>query len=261
MSKPSSTKGPDGKPWPLPRVAVDTAEQLQWAFGYCPAPRLQEGARGPVHHGKVAESSLVNELLDGPWHCERANLFTADYQLLGPDGLPIDGLVAVERKSFGDLVGSLTKGRETFMAEMERLGKFRFPLVVVEAPIEALIGSRSGLLLALQEAWKGWGGALNAGGWQVFGESLDDLRRRHDAIGDYLEGIWAERESRTSVSARSLLGTLLSILTDHRIPVLLLPNRGWAEYTAAWALRRAWRRWLTEQHQARARTAEEVATP
>ncbi len=64
-----------------------------------------------------------------------------------------------------------------------------------------------------------------------------------------VSGIWSERESRTSVSARSLLGTTLSILVDHRIPVLFLPSRGWAEYAAAWVLRRCWRRWLVERHE------------
>lgn len=50
------------------------------------------------------------------------------------------GLVAIERKSVADLVGSLTHGRERFMREIERLRGYTFRALVVEgtlAEIEA----------------------------------------------------------------------------------------------------------------------------
>ena len=39
----------------------------------------------------------------------------------------------VERKSLGDLVASLTHGRERFMREVEKLRQFRFAAILVEA--------------------------------------------------------------------------------------------------------------------------------
>lgn len=49
-----------------------------------------------------------------------------------------------------------------------------------------------------------------------------------------------------NASPKSLLGTVLSILTDHRVMPLFMPSRPWAEYAAAWILRRRWRWWLTQ---------------
>lgn len=39
----------------------------------------------------------------------------------------------VERKSLGDLIGSLTFGRERFMREIEKMRAFRFAAIVIEA--------------------------------------------------------------------------------------------------------------------------------
>lgn len=39
----------------------------------------------------------------------------------------------VERKSLGDLIGSLTAGRERFMKECEKMRQFRFRAILVEA--------------------------------------------------------------------------------------------------------------------------------
>lgn len=184
-----SAKAPDGKAWPIPRVAVDTREQSPWPLGWC-ARRGEDGALETV----VDTQSLVTTLLGGPFPWQRATLATGDYQLMGPDDVPVDGWACVERKG-ADLVGSLTHDRDRFLRECERLARFRYPFLIAETSIEDLV---------------------------------------------------AQREHRSQASARSLLGTLLSIAADHRIMVFQLPSREWAEYAAAWVLRRAWRRWLTE---------------
>ncbi len=45
----------------------------------------------------------------------------------------LQGVVRVERKSFSDLIGSLTSGRERFRKEMELLRAYPWRAVVVEA--------------------------------------------------------------------------------------------------------------------------------
>lgn len=67
-------------------------------------------------------------------------------------------------------------------------------------------------------------------------------------IQDLVRGVRAG-----SAAPKSLIGTVLSILSDHRVMPLFLPSRSWAEYAAAWILRRRWRRWL---HEDGARLAE-----
>lgn len=250
-----SGKAPDGKPWPMPFVGVDTSEQRPWAFGFTPAP-WREGA--PVHHGELADPgySLVTQLLEGPWPSARANLETGDYQLLDGHGRPLPAGVApcIERKAAGDLVGSLTAGHDRFIdREMPRLAAFRVPVVVAEAPLEWLLGARSQPLVALETLRAFVGEAL--AGWQ---EDLGGLDPKGDvdffrseiarAIDPMLSGLRYEREAhRSGDKVRAMLGTLLSIFCDHRVLVLALPDRRWAEYAGAWILRRGWRRWLTEE--------------
>lgn len=252
----AARRAPDGKPWPLPFIACDTSEQKPFAWGFVPAP-WREGA--PVHHGETADPgySLVTELLEGPWPSTRANLQTGDYQLLDGHGRPLPPTVApcIERKAPGDLVGSLTGGHDRFIdGEIPRLAAFRVPVVIAEAPVEWLLGGRSPALVAL--------GALR----ERVGAILDDFARelgdRDESVLDYiagaredlrrldpmLSGLRYEREAhRSGDKVRAMLGTMLSIYTDHRVLPLCLPDRRWAEYAAAWILRRGWRRWLTEE--------------
>lgn len=55
------------------------------------------------------------------------------------------------------------------------------------------------------------------------------------------------RQPRAAASKeRSLIGTLMALSTDYRVPMYLMPDRTWAEYTTAWILLRTWRQWLTE---------------
>lgn len=62
---------------------------------------------------------------------KRATLKTGDYSLLG-----YEHEFSIERKTVSDLVGSLTKGRPRFMAEMYRLQNFKFKRLLI-------IGSRA----------------------------------------------------------------------------------------------------------------------
>ena len=225
-------KAPDGFEWPPPRIAVDTREQRPWRWG-------------KLYSGEPDPESLVTELLGGPWYSEAATLGEGDYQLLGPDGAPLEGVCAVERKSMADLRGSLSAGHDRLMREMERLSPWTTPVLIVEAPVEVLLGARSALVDL-------------ADGCRVrfmeLSRALEPDLPVHahvcrsivatiaEAIGH--EDIDVHRPGR--VSHRSLIGSVLSIMTDHRVPVLFLPSREWAEYAAAWVLRRAWRRWLAD---------------
>ncbi len=58
---------------------------------------------------------------------ERATLHEGDYTLPG-----LLGIAVVERKSAQDFVQSITRGRERFDREIERLKAYRFKAIVVE---------------------------------------------------------------------------------------------------------------------------------
>jgi DNA excision repair protein ERCC-4 len=61
-------------------------------------------------------------------------LTAGDYSVLG-----LEELISIERKSFQDLLGSLTGGRERFESEMKRARHFHRFFILVEAPITALV--------------------------------------------------------------------------------------------------------------------------
>ena len=56
---------------------------------------------------------------------------TGDYTVEG-----MEGLIALERKSLEELVGTLMHSRERFFAECERLTEFRWRALLVEASYE-----------------------------------------------------------------------------------------------------------------------------
>ena len=62
-----------------------------------------------------------------------AGLPVGDYSVAG-----LETVVAVERKSLQDFVGSLTQGRDRFMRELQKLSAYRIKAVAVEAPFLAL---------------------------------------------------------------------------------------------------------------------------
>lgn len=63
---------------------------------------------------------------------EVATLPVADYGIAGFSNWTNPGFV-VERKSLGDLIGSLTSGRPRFWREVEKMRQFRFAAIVIEA--------------------------------------------------------------------------------------------------------------------------------
>lgn len=71
------------------------------------------------------------------YEVRREKLKTGDYSILGHennDGKENFG-ITIERKSLSDLYGTLSQGRERFKREFERMTKFRFACVVVEADL------------------------------------------------------------------------------------------------------------------------------
>ena len=84
---------------------------------------------------------LVDSREQRPWHfetpTENATLKTGDYSLRG-----FEERIAIERKSLNDLVGSLSRGRDRFEAELERAASFEQFVIVVEASISDVIGHK-----------------------------------------------------------------------------------------------------------------------
>lgn len=68
---------------------------------------------------------------------QRATLDAGDYSVVG-----LTATVAIERKSLDDLVGSITAGRERFMACCARGAKRDFFCIVVEAALSDVIAGR-----------------------------------------------------------------------------------------------------------------------
>ncbi len=194
------TKAPDRLSWPPPSILVDTSEQTPIAFGHIPA-LWEEGA--PVHYGQIdpRPDPLFRKLSTPyPWRCVRANLSEGDYSLEDPrtPGAPIPNWCAIETKR-GDLVASMTVGRERLAAEFARLAPYRYPALVSCVSAERLIG-------------------------------IDGLRQPRAAQG---------REA-------CLLGSVIGLANDYRIPPHMMPDRVTAEYMVAWLLLRNWRTWLVE---------------
>lgn len=93
-------------------VIVDSREQLPYEFS------------GMV--GTAGETLVVRTITQG--------LASGDYTAEG-----LEGRVAIERKSLGDLYGSVTWGRDRFEREIVRLeGSCRFAVVVIEATWEEI---------------------------------------------------------------------------------------------------------------------------
>jgi ERCC4-type nuclease len=60
--------------------------------------------------------------------CGAATLPAGDYSVRG-----FTALIALERKSIGDLVGTLSQGRERFEAELDLLAAYRWKAIIIEA--------------------------------------------------------------------------------------------------------------------------------
>ncbi len=114
-----ATKTPSDEPLTVPfTVVIDTREQLPFGF---------TGFTSDARHGRrpLVVPTVVGTLGQG------------DYSLAG-----LGDVVAVERKSHGDLVGTLSQGRERFERELERLSGLLWAAVVVEADWAQVLAGR-----------------------------------------------------------------------------------------------------------------------
>jgi ERCC4-type nuclease len=91
--------------------------------------------------------------------CGSATLPAGDYSVRG-----YTALIALERKSVADLVGTLTKGRERFEAELDLLAEFRWKAILVEgrrgdveAGIYRSMATPQSIIGSLRAIWMRWG--------------------------------------------------------------------------------------------------------
>lgn len=97
-------------------IAVDTREQLPWSFAGMTPHRAK-----PVRAGQPIRTQVY--AVD----CVPTTLNAGDYSIVG-----CEAEIAVERKSKGDLFGTIGQGRERFQRELERLNAMQFAAVIVE---------------------------------------------------------------------------------------------------------------------------------
>lgn len=95
-------------------ILVDTREQTPWEF------------EGVYFHGEMRT-----------FPTRRATLKSGDYTLEG-----LESFAAIERKSLADFLSSITRGRDRFKREMERLADFRSKAIIVEQPLDDAFNAR-----------------------------------------------------------------------------------------------------------------------
>lgn len=118
------------KPKPRPYVLIDTREQRALRF--------------PPDLGV---------------DCGAATLPAGDYSVRG-----FTSLIALERKSVSDLIGTLTKGRERFENELDLLEQYRWRAILVEgrrddveAGIYRSLATPQSIMGSLRAIWMRWG--------------------------------------------------------------------------------------------------------
>lgn len=91
--------------------------------------------------------------------CGSASLPAGDYSVRG-----YTRLIAIERKSVADLVGTLTKGRERFENELDLLAEYRWRCILVEgrrgdveAGIYRSLANPKSIIGSLRAIWMRWG--------------------------------------------------------------------------------------------------------
>lgn len=118
------------KPKPRPYVLIDTREQRPLRF----KPELEVD-------------------------CGTATLPAGDYSVRG-----FTALIALERKSVPDLIGTLTKGRERLEVELDKLEQYRWKAILVEgrrgdveAGIYRSLATPQSIIGSLRAIWMRWG--------------------------------------------------------------------------------------------------------
>ena len=109
------------------------------------------GKAGIILPDGACETILVDTREQTPWEFEnvyfhgekrtfptrRATLKSGDYTLEG-----LESFAAIERKSLTDFLSSITRGRDRFKREMERLADFRSKAIIVEQPLDDAFNAR-----------------------------------------------------------------------------------------------------------------------
>lgn len=91
--------------------------------------------------------------------CGVATLPAGDYSVRG-----FTHVIALERKSVSDLIGTLTKGRERFENELDLLAQYRWKAILVEgrrgdveAGIYRSLATPQSVIGSLRAIWMRWG--------------------------------------------------------------------------------------------------------
>ncbi len=103
-------------------IAIDTREQLPYAFEKIEAPRKNSNKKEKLLY------------LDLP--TKITTLRSGDYSIVGHESS-----VAVERKSAEDLYSTVSQGRDRFTRELQRLNQMEIAWVVVESEFRELLES------------------------------------------------------------------------------------------------------------------------
>jgi len=101
-------------------VLIDTKETTPWDFGNIP---------GPGGNTEIIVPVLYQGLGNG----------MGDYTIAGLTSSDTTWQMSIERKSIGDLFGTILARRERFVVELENLNDMAYAAVIVEAPLEKVI--------------------------------------------------------------------------------------------------------------------------
>mgnify|MGYP001588256082 FL=1 len=116
-------------------------------------------------------------------------LDTGDYSVNG-----FEACIAIERKSGLDFLGSITHDRERFKSCLSRLQDLERAYIIIEEPLDSLL------------------------------EGIE-IKRGHKSKA----GIRPKVKSVVGMHPNSLFGTVVSIMTRYRIPIIFANNRKEAE--------------------------------
>ena len=82
------------------------------------------------------QEGWTSELESQGFNVTTATLPTGDVTVLVPD---LSNVVVIERKTLGDLVASITQGRDRFSREVFRMRAYRYPYLVIESTATSIL--------------------------------------------------------------------------------------------------------------------------